>query len=395
MIRYDGVLIRFHRPYETLPEMFSMSDAGGIGAKRVSSWRGRGGARLGFARRLPLVILVALVVGGAAFAQVRWGGWPGTVKPRVDLLELYGNVDIRDVEVAFNETDRITRMLVKEGDRVVKGQLLAALDERRLKAALARAEAQTAAQRHVLERLQNGTRPEDIRKARADVDLAKAEVENARRTKARREALVAKKAASKQEVDDAEAAFDEAEARRAASQAALDLAVAGPRKEDIAEARATLEALTAQLELARVELADASLHAPANGVIQERLLEPGDMASPQKPVFTLALTDPVWVRAYVAEPDLGKITLGMAAHVQTDSFPGKDYEAWVGFISPTAEFTPKSVEVRELRTRLVYQARIFVNNPADELRLGMPATVRIDLGQPGAKPHQAGAAGSR
>ena len=350
--------------------------------------------RAGFAKKLLLAILAALVLGGVAFAQVQWRLWPWTTQPPSDLLMLYGNVDIRDVEVAFNESDRITTMLVKEGDHVTKGQLLAVLDERRLKAALARAEAQTAAQKQVLERLLNGTRPEDIRKARADVDLAKAEVENARRTKARREALVTKKAASKQEVDDAQGAFDEAEARQAASQAALDLAVAGPRKEDIAEARATLEAFTAQLELAKVELADASLHAPANGVIQERLLEPGDMASPQKPVFTLALTDPVWVRAYVAEPDVGKLKLGMAALVQTDSFPGKNYEAWVGFISPTAEFTPKSVEVLELRTRLVYQARVFVKNPADELRLGMPATVRIDPREPGASIRESPAKGS-
>jgi HlyD family secretion protein len=129
-------------------------------------------------------------------------------------------------------------------------------------------------------------------------------------------------------------------------------------------------------------LADASLYAPNNGVIQDRILEPGDMASPQKSVFTLALTDPVWVRAYVSEPDLGKITLGMAAEVETDSYPGKRYQAWIGFISPTSESTPKSVEVRQLRTRLVYQVRVFVKNPQDELRLGMPVTVYVPLDQP-------------
>ncbi len=295
------------------------------------------------------------------------------------MLVLYGNVDIRDVQLAFNGSDRIVRMLVKEGDRVSEGQLLAELDTRRLKAAAVRAGAQVDAQNEVLTRLVNGTRPEDIRKARADLEVVRAELENARETSARRRALAAKKAGSKQDADDAQAAAATAEARLAAAQAILDLAVAGSRREDIDEARATLAALQAQRESARIELADAALHAPAAGVIQERLLEPGDMASPQKPVFTLALTDPVWVRAYAAEPDLGKIRPGMAAEVETDSFPGKRYPAWVGFISPTAEFTPKSVEVRQLRTRLVYQARVFVRNPADELRLGMPATVRVSL----------------
>lgn len=334
--------------------------------KGIKTWLARG--------------FVGAVILGAAAGLVLWRPW--TVRAPVDDLVLFGNVDIRDVQLAFNQSDRITRMLVKEGDRVRPGELLAELDTRRLKAALARAEAQVAAQKQTLARLVDGTRPEDIRKARADVDLAKAELENARRTSARRQALAAKKAGSQQESEDAQAAAATDDARLAAAQASLDLAVAGPRREDIDEARATLEALEAQLVSARVELADAALYAPSAGVIQERLLEPGDMASPQKPVYTIALTDPVWVRAYVSEPDVGKLWLGMIAEVETDSFPGKRYAGWVGFISPTAEFTPKSVEVRQLRTRLVYQARVFVKNPADELRLGMPATVHIARKQP-------------
>jgi HlyD family secretion protein len=155
--------------------------------------------------------------------------------------------------------------------------------------------------------------------------------------------------------------------------------VLGPRKEDIAAGKAKLQAYEADLALARRELADARLYAPTNGVIRDRILEPGDMASPQKPVFTLALDDPLWVRAYVAETDLGKIRLGMKAEVTTDSYPGKRYDAWIGFISPTAEFTPKSVETAEVRTKLVYQVRAFVRNPEGELRLGMPAVVTIPL----------------
>jgi HlyD family secretion protein len=103
------------------------------------------------------------------------------------------------------------------------------------------------------------------------------------------------------------------------------------------------------------------------------------MASPQQPVFTLALTNPVWVRTYVSETDLGKISPGMKAYATTDSFPEKRYEGWIGYISPTAEFTPKSVETREVRTHLVYQVRVYVCNPENELRLGMPATVIVPL----------------
>ena len=106
------------------------------------------------------------------------------------------------------------------------------------------------------------------------------------------------------------------------------------------------------------------------------------MASPQKSAFTLAITDPKWVRAYVAETDLGAVHEGMHAAVTVDGFPGRSFPGWVGFISPVAEFTPKSVETREVRTKLVYQVRVFVQNPRGELRLGMPAVVTVPLDQP-------------
>ena len=150
--------------------------------------------------------------------------------------------------------------------------------------------------------------------------------------------------------------------------------------EDIEEAKASLRRDEALWGQAVHDREDAYLHAPSDGIIQDRILEVGDMASPQKVVYTMALVDPVWVRAYVSEPDLGKISEGMKAKVTSDSFPDKEYDGWVGFISPTAEFTPKSVETEELRTKLVYQVRVFVKNPNNELRLGMPTTVTLDLG---------------
>src|SRR6059058_2925643 len=156
---------------------------------------------------------------------------------------------------------------------------------------------------------------------------------------------------------------------------------AGPRQEEVAEAEARLQAAEAQLALLRQALADAQLVAPMDAVVRTRLMEPGEMASPQKPVFSLAVTDPKWVRAYVSEPDLGKVSPGMAASLVVDSFPERRFEGWVGFISPVAEFTPKAVQTQELRTSLVYEVRVFVKDSADELRLGMPATVSLPLDQ--------------
>jgi HlyD family secretion protein len=329
--------------------------------------------------------MALLAVGAAAGG----GWWWQTHRPEVvtDALALYGNVDIRQVNLAFNGSEHVASMQAQEGDRVGKGQLLATLHTHRLEPAVARAEAQVQAQREVVARLLAGTRPEEIRKARADVEAAAAELRDAERTYQRQRSLATRDISSQQQADDAQAAMETSQARLQALQEALQLAIAGPRQEDIAAAKATLKVYEAELALARRELADAELYAPADGVIQDRLLEPGDMASPQRPVYTLALTDPVWVRAYVSEPELGKIRPGMHARVYTDSFPDKPYPSWIGFISPTAEFTPKSVQTSELRTRLVYQVRVHVCNPQDELRLGMPATVIIPLSQPaGAEP---------
>jgi len=240
------------------------------------------------------------------------------------------------------------------------------------------------AQEQVLARLKAGSRPEEIAKARADVAAAQAQAQTTHDTHERQRALLAKKLTSPEAVDVARGAADTAAAQAKAAEATLALVLAGPRREDIAQARAELEARRAALALADERLADTALSAPAAGIVRDRLLEPGDLATPQKPVLTLAMTDPVWVRSWLPEPDLGKVAEGMKADIRSDSYPDKVYPGWVGYVSPTAEFTPKNVESPELRTRLVYQLRVFACNPAGELRLGMPVTVTIPLGQPAA-----------
>ena len=326
------------------------------------------------------VLVVLVVIGAAAGGYWYWRTLSRTTNDK--LLVVFGNIDVRQVELAINDNERIAEVLVEEGDRIKKGQLLAKLELERFDLAVARAKAQIEMQTQVVARLEAGSRKEEIAKARADLLSAQATVRDAETTYNRNVALLKREAATQQVVDDTKAAFESAEAREEAIKATLDLVVAGPRKEDIAEARALLHRYEVELAQAQHDLEDAYLYAPAAGVVEDRILEVGDMASPQKAVYTMALTDPVWVRAYVSEPDLGKIYEGMKANVITDSFPDKEYEGWIGFISPMAEFTPKPVETRELRTKLVYQIRVFAKNPNNELRLGMPATVKIPLDQP-------------
>jgi HlyD family secretion protein len=326
-------------------------------------------------RALTILLLISALTAGAYVYFHR------PEKP-TDILRLYGNIDIRQIQLAFQDTGRIQRLLFEEGERVEQGQLVAELDPVRFEAAVAQARATAEAQREVLARLQSGSRPEEIAEARARVRAAEAVLKDSELNFKRTQSLARTQYVSKEKLDNAEAALKSARADLDALKQELILAVKGPRKEDIAAARAQVMADEAALRLAERELADTKLYAPARGVIQDRILEPGDMAFPQTPVYTLALTDPIWVRAYVSELDMGKIAPGMSATVHTDSFPDKQYPGWVGFISPTAEFTPKQVETTELRSKLVYQVRVYVCNPQNELRLGMPVTVTVPLRQP-------------
>ncbi|MCB9879949.1 MAG: efflux RND transporter periplasmic adaptor subunit [Planctomycetes bacterium] len=324
---------------------------------------------------VPLLLL--LIVGAAGGALAHRQLLASERDNDTGALRLHGSVDVRDAQLAFFGQERIREVLVEEGDRVAAGQLLARLHRERLDAEVANVAARIRAQQAVVDRLEHGTRPEQIAQARAEVAAAGVQVANAKRVIERVTTTADSGASSAQDVDDAKARLDVAEAELEVRRQALALAIAGPRAEDRAQAAATLEALRAEDALLQRRVADSELHAPAAGVIRTRILEPGEMAAPERPVFTLALTDPKWVRAYVPEPDLGRVVEGARATVRSDSFGGKAYDGWVGSISPIAEFTPKTVETSELRTRLVYEVRVFVRDPDDELPLGMPVTVDL------------------
>jgi membrane fusion protein PltH len=327
-------------------------------------------------RFVPISLLVLAVAAGLAW----WLVHRQAASPQI---VLYGNLDLREVDLAFNDSQRIDKVLVQEGDRVREGQVLARLDTSRLLPQLDQAQAQAAAQAAVVQRLRNGSRPQEVAQARANLALAQADARQARDNYARIRQLFQSssgRAVSRQDLDNAKAQWDVAAARVAVNRKALELAVIGPRREDIAQAQAMLAADRANAALLRQEVADATLRAPLDAVVRSRIAEPGDMASPQKTAFTLAITDPKWVRAYVSETQLGLVHPGMAASVQVDSFPGRSFAGWVGFISPVAEFTPKAVETPDLRSSLVYEVRVFVKDPGDDLRLGMPATVYLPLG---------------
>ena len=324
-------------------------------------------------RRLVLGAGVLVAAGLALWWYAGRSAGPGAIV-------LYGNVDLREVSLAFNDSGRIESIAVQEGDRVHRGEALAQLDTSRLLPMLAQAEARAAAERAALVRLQHGSRPQQIAQARANLALARAQQRQTLAQYSRVASVFRRsdgRAVSRQDVTDARAAAAVAAARTRVAREALHLAVLGPRREDIDQASALLAADRAAVALLRQELADATLRAPLDALVRTRIGEPGDMVSPQSPVLTLAITNPKWVRAYIPETDLARVHPGMAASVAVDAFAHRRFAGWVGFISSEAQFTPKTVQTPELRTSLVYEIRVFVKDPHDQLRLGMPATVYL------------------
>jgi HlyD family secretion protein len=182
-----------------------------------------------------------------------------------------------------------------------------------------------------------------------------------------------KEGSRKQQIEEARAAFNQAKAQ-------YDLVKAGPRKETIDQARAKAEQADAALKLAETRLSYATLHVPMSGVVLSKNIEPGEYVAPGTPVVTVGDLVNVWLRAYIQESDLGRVTVGQKAKVTTDTYPGKVYEGRVSFIASEAEFTPKNVQTEKERVKLVYRIKIDITNPKMELKPGMPADAVIEAG---------------
>jgi HlyD family secretion protein len=325
------------------------------------------------------IVVLSLLAGAAA---AWWFDVPaklGWVQRDQDQLTLYGNVDIRQVQLGFRVSGRIAEMLVDEGDTVRAGQTLARLDPSTYKDSVREATAQTASQRATLEKLVAGPRPAEIEQARAARQERMADLEFAQQAYDRARQLRVGVVISQAQLDQATATRNADAARAASAREALRLLEEGSRAEDIESARANLQAAEAALASAQTALRDAQLLAPSDGVVLSRVRESGAITAPSDIVYVFSLTNPVWVRTYVPEPMLGKIYPGMQVEVLTDSDPGRAYRGRIGFISPVAEFTPKSVETPELRTDLVYRLRVVVDEADRGLRQGMPVTVRVPL----------------
>jgi HlyD family secretion protein len=313
-------------------------------------------------------VIALLLVAGLAYSL--FGG------SHRGVLTLYGNVDIRSVNLGFRVPGRIAEMPVDEGSKVRQGDVLARLDGQPLTDALNAAQAQVGAAGAELDKRRNGNRSQDIAQAEALVAQRRATLAQARADDERRSELVKTGAVSQAVYLATRAAYLAAEAQLHAAAESLSLQRAGSRSEDIAASTAQRAAAIAQRDKSQTDLSDATLHAPSDGTILTRANEPGAIVGAGETVFVLTIDRPMRVRAYVAEAHLGRIAPGMKVLVTTDGNP-KTYHGTIGFISPAAEFTPKTVQTQDLRTQLVYRLRVIVSDPDDLLRQGQPVTVAV------------------
>ena len=314
-----------------------------------------------------VLVLIVTAIGGTWWYQSRQDNG----------LTLYGNVDIRTVNMSFRVGGRLQSLTVDEGDAIKAGQTLGQLDKAPYENALMQAKANVSTAQAQYDLMMAGYRAEEIAQAAAAVKQAQAAYDYAQNFYARRQGLWKSRTISANDLENARSSRDQALATLKSAQDKLSQYRAGNRPQEIAQAKANLEQAQAQLAQSTLDLHDTTLVAPSDGTLLTRAVEPGSMLNAGSTALTLSLTRPVWVRAYVDEKNLNQAQPGREILLYTDGRPDKPYHGKIGFVSPTAEFTPKTVETPDLRTDLVYRLRIIVTDADDTLRQGMPVTLKF------------------
>lgn len=329
-------------------------------------------------RRIPiLIVLVVLIVAGLYF----YPRFSGKTKPQNELV-LSGNIEAHESLISFKVQGRIIELPIEEGQSIEKGALLARLENADYRQRVRIDEAGVRVRHANLALALAGTREQEVKAAQQDMLDAQADLQQKKLDYDRAQSLFRDGILSTRDRDLADTALKRSQAMFHAAQQKYSQAVEGTRKEDIAIARANLNEADANLGMSLVNLDYTVLRAPASGIVTVRQAELGEVVVPGTPVVTLADLDHVWLRAYVAETDLGRIRWGQSAVITTDTFPGKQYHGHISFIASDAEFTPKSVQTNKERVTLVYRIKIDVENANHELKPGMPADAHVALAPP-------------
>ncbi len=329
--------------------------------------------RKGKAKRfiIPLIIIAAIVIVVLSYSLRN--------EKVTNAIGGSGIIEATEVDISAEVPARIVKLHVDEGDEVKDGDIIISLDENEYRKASEQAEAALRSAKAKLEDLLKGARDQEIEKAKADVDAAASSLKKADLDLERFKKLYSDDIVPIETVQDAQTAFDLAAARLRAAQEALKLLEAGSREDQIEAARWQVKEAESALEGTKIRLSYTEIRSPLDGRVLTKNFEEGELAVIGSPIFTIADVKNPWVKVYVGERNYGKVKLGMSAYIESDSFPGKRFEGTVTFISSEAEFTPKNIQTKEERVKLVFAIKIEIRNEEEELKPGMPVDVEIPI----------------
>lgn len=288
-------------------------------------------------------------------------------------VKFFGNVDVRTVSLAFRVSGRLESLNFDEGQKLKKGDIIATIENSIFKENINQINAQIKLQEIQIKKLEKGYRSEEIEKAKAKLLEVKVNLDRTNKDFKRAEELFKTKSISEQAYDNAKAQAKDLQTQYDYAKSSLELVQNGYESEDIQSAKAQLESLKAQRNILQINYDDTVLYSPVDGTIITKVYEVGSIVNSSQTIVDIAKSDEYWVRSYLSEKYLGVIKTGMKAVVTTDS--NKTYEGVVSFISPLAEFTPKTVQTEDLRTDLVYRFRIVLKDVDESLKQGMPVTI--------------------
>jgi HlyD family secretion protein len=295
-----------------------------------------------------------------------------------ETIEVSGTIEATSVQVSSKSSGEILHLDASEGSRVQKGDLLAVIDHSNLDIQLGQAKSGVDLARAQLDLLTNGARGEDLAQAREALNEANETLSSATEDFHRMESLFKGAAATKQQRDDAETRYITARDRAASAEQGLKKLENFARPEEVKAALARVDQEVYSVRLLEKAIQDCSVHASTNGIVTEKLVEEGELAAPGSGLFVVTDLDTVKLTVYVPETELGNIRLGQKARISVDSHPGTVFPGTVNYISPIAEFTPRDIQTKDERVKLVYAVRVEIPNSVGIFKPGMPADASLD-----------------
>ncbi len=293
------------------------------------------------------------------------------------IISSTGTIESVNVTISSKVAGQIDALNFKEGDKIKEGDLLLTIDHDLLDIQLRQAQAGVDLAQAQLNLVKNGATKNDIKIQSDLVEQARINLDAAKTDRDRTENLYKENSITKQQYDNALSRYDLAAAQYQTAKDNLTKIKNITRPEDIESARANLNKAISAYDLLKQNISDCSVYAPVNGIISKKFVEKGEIVNPQSSLLKISDLETVNLMIYVSETELGKVKLNETADVTVDAYKDKVYKGKVIFISPEAEFTPKNIQTKDERTKLVFGVKLEIPNPQFDLKPGMPADAKL------------------